>query len=103
MRSGLLALCLLCCGLACGCGNGTVDVESESVDPSGVSAKKMLEDIAESGQLSSDVMSIQEELEKLKSTDEAKGQALLDDLTALQALSSPQQIKQKAKEMADKL
>lgn len=103
MRIVFVMLCLVCCGLASGCGYGTVDVQTESVQPAGASAKKMLESIAQSGELTSEVMSIQEELEKLKSTDEAKATALLSDLTALQALNNPQQIKQKAKEMADKL
>jgi DNA-directed RNA polymerase subunit F len=103
MRIVLVMWCLACCGLASGCGYSTVEVETESVQPAGASAKKMLENIAQTGELTSEVMSIQEELEKLKSTDEAKATALLGDLNALQAMTSPQQIKQKAKEMADKL
>jgi hypothetical protein len=103
MRIVLLMWCLVCCGLASGCGYGTVDVQTESVQPASASAKTMLENIAQSGEVTSDAMSIEEELEKLKSTDEAKATALLEDLKALRGMSNSQQIKQKAKEMADKL
>ena len=103
MRIVFVMLCLACCGLATGGGYGTVDVQTESVEQSGAGAKKILESIAQSGELTSEVMSIQEELEKLKETDEAKATALLNDLNALQAMTKPQEIKQKAKEMAGKL
>lgn len=102
MRRLFFALCLVS---AAGCGSGTVKVTSESVTPPAApAARELLEGVAESGaELGSSAMSIREELEKLKATDEAKATELLNDLTQLEGMTDAAQIKQKAKEMAGKL
>lgn len=66
-------------------------------------AKAGLKHAAETGQIGSELMMIRENLEKLKSTDAAKGEALLKDLDDLSKASQPDAVKAKAKAMIDKL
>lgn len=76
--------------------------ESVNVTPPTTSAmenaKSALNEIAESGELGSGMMTVREGLEASE-----EGKALLPDLDALEALTAPEEIKAKAKEMADKL
>ena len=90
-----------------GCGSedsGTVVPSSES----GLVAeqiKSSLQGIIESGEIDKE-MGLEELCglaEELKATDSAKGEAVLKELDALQALSTPDEIKAKAKEIADSL
>ena len=77
--------------------------ESESVDapealPAAENAKAVLQEVSESGELGSGMMALRESLESFD-----EGKALLPDLDALEALSNPDEIMAKAKEMANKL
>jgi hypothetical protein len=51
----------------------------------------------------SGLMVVREELEKMQSTDAAKAQELLKDLEELESMSSPDQVRNKAKAMLGKL
>ncbi len=62
------------------------------------SAKAALGDIAESGELGSATMAVREGMEATE-----EGKALLPELDALEGLTDPEEIKAKAKELADKL
>ncbi len=77
--------------------------ESRSVTPPAEvpavqAAKGMLEEIGETGELGSGAMELRENLEKVDGS-----QSLLSDLDALEGLTDPAQIKEKAKAMASKL
>ena len=59
--------------------------------------------MVESGVVDSGLMVVREELEKMQSTDAAKAQELLKDLDELESMSSPDQVRNKAKAMLGKL
>lgn len=85
-----------------GCSAGVQDNPVE-VTPSGANAKIALEGIAESGQLGSDVMTIEDDIASMKESDPAKAEALQKDLDELKSMGKPADIKKKAKEMVEKL
>ncbi|MEY3176359.1 MAG: hypothetical protein RLZZ436_4273 [Planctomycetota bacterium] len=98
----LSSLFLLGCLAMAGCGPS--QLPAESVTPvAPPAAKAQLMDVANSGELGSAASAIRESLEAMKATDSAKADELLNDLTALEGLGDPAQIKAKAKAMADKL
>lgn len=87
-----------------GCGGGTAHIPETSVTPPPPTpAKQMLSDIAESGEVGSGASMIRDALEAMKSTDAAKAEELLSELTELEGMGDPNKIKAKAKSMADKL
>ena len=96
-------LLLLAAVAMVGCTDGRVVVPGEAAVPTSSEAKTTLEEIAESGEVSSAAMTVREALEELKETDSAKADGLLSDLDELESMSDPEAIKAKAKEMADKL
>lgn len=86
-----------------GCGpspelTGTV-VEKPSIEV----IRTTLEQLAETGQMGSDIGLISGELEKMRATDAAKADELSKDLEALMSSSGPNATKAKAKEMLGKL
>ena len=94
----LRILILLAVAVVVGCqGDESVNVRATQT-PAPQSAKTILEETAESGELGSAAMGLRESLEGFE-----EGKALLPDLDALEAMTNPAQIKAKAKEMADKL
>lgn len=100
--SSVVALSLVVLLLA-GCG-GPKSVKVTPVTVSAADAVKgALNDIVQSGELGSGSMALQENIEKLKATDAAKGEALLKDYEALAKLKDPAALKAKAKEMLGKL
>lgn len=85
----------------CGCGSDTsVKVTPQ---PQSNALKATLQDIAASGELGSGADGLPAQLEELKATDPAKGEALLADYEKLKTASGPEAIKAAAKAMADKL
>ena len=83
-----------------GCGAPAEQVEK--VAPAGPPpAKAMLEGVAASGELGSGAQEIRSALDK--ESDPAKKEALLKDMDALEKAATPDEVKAKAKEMADKL
>lgn len=96
----LLTALLLC--VAVGCGTSTPS--TEVVPPSTTDAIKVgLQSAAEQGVVDSGLVSVREELEKLKATDAAKADDLLKDLAQLEKMSGADKIKSKAKDMIKKL
>lgn len=85
-----------------GCAPSSIPVEQPNV-----AAKQAVETnlqmAAESGQVGSEMMEVQQKLEEMKATDSALATELLADLEELQAMSNPEQVKAKAKEMIGKL
>lgn len=77
-----------------GCGE---TVTPPPTPPAAESAKTVLQEIAQSGQVGSGAMTLRENLEELNK------QALVTDLDALEGMSDPAQIKAKANEMLGKL
>jgi len=85
-----------------GCEPASTPVEA----PSGGVAqliKQNLQNPAETGQTGSEMMQIEQDLEKLAAEDPAKAETAKKDFAALKAAKSPDQIKAKAKEMMGKL
>ncbi|MFG0333873.1 MAG: hypothetical protein ACF8TS_10970 [Maioricimonas sp. JB049] len=97
-KSALLAVALMMVGCT-----SSVPDNPVPVSQTGGNAKIVLQDIAESGQLGSDVMTLEEEFAKLKEEGAANADELLSDLDELKRMSNPAQIKKKAEEMAGKL
>ena len=85
-----------------GCSPGSVSVEQPDDSPA-EAVKRELETAAESGVLGSEMISIQENLEKMRGTDPAKADELLADLEQLQSMTDPAAVKAKASEMIGKL
>ena len=96
-----LKRCLMVLGVSVvlGCGSGE---RVQSVEPPKNQSKAVLESVAQTGTLDSGIMVVKEELEKMKATDAAKAEGLLNDLGQLEKMNNPAQIKAKAKEMAAK-
>lgn len=65
--------------------------------------KAILMDVANSGELGSTASTLRENLEAMKATDSAKAESLLNELTELEALEDPDEIKAKASAMAEQL
>lgn len=89
---------------AIGCGG--VQETKVSVPTSAIEAnvKKTLEEYAESGKVGSSLTSLESDINGIKATDSAKGNALMEDYKQLvQDTGSPEKVKAKAKEMLGKL
>lgn len=86
-----------------GCGSQPAPIAVTPVETSPAdTARAVLEGIAESGEVGSGVDELRTALEELKQTDAAKADALLTDLSALEAASG-EAAKAKANEMLGKL
>jgi hypothetical protein len=100
-----IRLTLVLCGilLVAGCSNnpGSTPVDAPDL-PQAELIKNDLQMVAESGQLGSEMGSIQQNLEAMKEADPAKAAELLKDLEELQSLSGDA-AKSKAKAMIGKL
>ncbi len=85
-------------------GGGTVDASSES-DAFTEQIKASLQSISESGEIDAEMGlgEIRTFAEDLKAADSAKGETVLKELDALEALSSPDERKAKAKEIISTL
>jgi hypothetical protein len=66
-------------------------------------ARPLLESIAASGEMGSEIELIQDSLEKMKATDQQKAEELLSDLETLKGMKDAGQIKAQAQKMANKL
>lgn len=103
---GVLRLWMLvfCVALVVGCSRERPAVPvKQAASPAAEAVKSGLKEIADSGQIGSGMLTIRENLEKLKSTDPAKADALLKELDKLSAMSDPGAIRAKAKQMMDQL
>jgi len=92
-------LILLAVAVVVGCQGGESGVNVQATQsPAAQNAKTILEGAAESGELGSAAMELRDSLGGFE-----EGKALLPDLDALEAMTDPEEIKVKAKEMAGKL
>jgi hypothetical protein len=85
-----------------GCGPQSVPVEQPS-QAQQEAVVRNLEMVAESGQLGSEMMEIQQSLEEMKATDSETATELLADLEEMESMTDPAGVKAKANEMLDKL
>jgi hypothetical protein len=100
MKQFCLCLALVGAAILAGCSNAP---PSEDITAAPPPAKKMLEDVAQSGQLGSSALSIRDSLEQMKATDEAKANELLAEMDKLEKMGNPNDVKAQAKKMADRL
>jgi hypothetical protein len=100
MKRRAFVLLLAGLGLA-GCGGGDRPVNVTPAPPP--PAQPLLESIASSGQMGSEVELIRDSFEKMKATDPQKAEELLKDLETLQSTTDPAQIKAQAQKMIGKL
>lgn len=84
-----------------GC-NATVPDTAEEVQVQEVPVKSVLEDVANSGELGSAAMEIEESLQKMKADGHPKADELLTDFENLKSATGAK-VKSQAKAMADKL
>jgi len=88
------ALCLIA---AVGCGSGAVEVQPP---PQDAAAKKMLQDMAETGQpMGSGGMEIASHISRIRQTDPAKADKLQKQFDDLVSIKNPAQVKAAAKKM----
>ena len=93
----------LVCAFALGC--GAVDDEPVAVTPpsSTDALKSALNDVAQTGQMGSGMMTIEQEIQNLKASDAAKAATLQADYDQLKTMNDPNRAKAKAQEMIGKL
>jgi hypothetical protein len=101
LRASLVLMSLFLMG--CGGGPAPVAVQPPATPAAAEAAKSALQTVADTGELGSGLETLRTALEELKQSDSEKATALLADLDALEASSSPDAAKSKAKEMLGKL
>jgi hypothetical protein len=98
----LLVFALVVVGCSQGTGPGPQKVQPVQVQPTDA-IRSALESVGKTGQLGSEGLTIQENIEKLRASDPAKAEELAKDYEALQGMSDPAKVKAKAQEMLGKL
>lgn len=97
-----VAVCVLGVALSVGCTSGTESVPVP--EPAATDAiKSGLNHLAETGEIDSGIMVLEENIEKLKESDPAKASELSTDLTKLKSAGSPAAVKSQASAMLQKL
>ena len=94
------SLLLLAGSIGCGAANIPETAVTPTPPPP---VKAILMDVANSGELGSTASTVRENLEAMKATDSVKADSLLTELTELEGLTDPDQIKAKAAAMAEQL
>lgn len=94
----VLALAAILTG--CGSSNRAVPVKPPAAQEQ---VKSILQDLAKTGELTSGITVLRQQLEEIKKTDAAKGDALLKDLNELEKGRDAATIKAKAQKMLEKL
>ncbi len=97
----LLSIALVCLVFS-GCDPGSTEVQPIAVSPKDM-LKANLQSPADTGMLGSEMVVIEENIEKLAVEDAAKADALRKDLEELKKANNATKIKSKAKEMIGKL
>jgi hypothetical protein len=101
-KSRYFALLLLLSAFVVGCGQGSTEVQQVAV-PTADILKASLKNPAETGQLGSELITIEESIAKLQTEKSANADALAKDLEELKTADTPAKVKAKAKEMQGKL
>lgn len=86
-----------------GCGGvkeTKVSIETTAIE---ANVKKTLEEYAKTGQTGSSLTALESDINGIKATDSAKGNALMEDYNELLQADSPDKVKAKAQEMLGKL
>ncbi len=96
----MLVLSVAMIGGCAGPEDTKVEVQSSTIVDS---LKKSLEGMAKTGNTGSALTSLESDINGIKTTDKAKGEALHADFRRLQVASKPDEIKAIAKEMLGKL
>lgn len=99
MRIGMMFSLMLVAFLL-GCSNEPAPVTQTPGPPP---VKAALEQIANTGEMGSGMMEVEQGLNELKKTDAAKADKLLKEYSELQLAKDPADVKAKAKAMADQL
>lgn len=104
-RLGLWLVVVLVTASLIGCGgSGGKPPAPPSPSAAAAAAKAALLGVAESGQIGSGMMSVTDYIDSLKATDAKKAEELSKEMQQLGKLSAtPDALKAKAKEIADKL
>jgi hypothetical protein len=102
IAKGLIVASLGLASLA-GCGGPSDSAVNVTPPASTEQLKAALNDVAQSGQLGSGGMVIEQEIEAIRATDAAKADALKKGYDELKAAASPDAAKAKAQEMISKL
>lgn len=97
-----VAVCLLGVALSVGCTSGTESVPVQEPAATDV-IKSSLNHLAETGEIDSGIMVLEENIEKLKESDPAKGSELSADFAKLKSAGSPAAVKSQASAMLQKL
>ena len=95
----LAALCLLTALLGCS-NSGPAPV---TVTPAPTPAKKILEEIGTTGEITSGIMEVDSAVNDLRATDAAKADKISKEMEALRAAKTPDEVKAKAKAIASQL
>ena len=101
----VVTVVVLVWGCSRGGGAPTAPKKAESA-PSAAAAKAALEGVAKRGAMGSEMMLLSRYVASLRKSDRAKGEALakeIDETTRLALAGTPEKMKAKAKEIADKL
>jgi hypothetical protein len=101
-KSKLLAAVLLAGVVGCGGSVRTESVTPPSVTPK-EAIKSTLDQVAQSGQVGSEIGAMMQQIEALKSTDAATAAALEADARSLMSMGPGEPAKAKAKQMLSKL
>ena len=90
--------------LVIGCNQAGTSSAKKGPPPSTATAKSVLEDVAKTGRVGSGMMALSDYVANLSKSDPAKGEALAKEIDEMKKLSgTPDAMKAKAKEIADKL
>lgn len=97
-----LAAVMLAGAMFLGCGRSGQSVKTPTTSPAEM-AKAALKEVADTGVMGSGMLTVRENLEKIQSSDPAKGAALMKDFQALEKARTPQEIQMRARELMSKL
>lgn len=99
----LVAVALAAAFLVPGCGRARMP-SPQSVTPVEPSAQSLLDAVAETGELGSNLPQIESALERVRADDPAKGEQLMKDFAELRRMTgNPEMAKVKARQMANRL
>jgi hypothetical protein len=85
-----------------GCGSGGEALQTPATTPE-TEVRKLLQEMIDTGEAASAVMTLEENLEKMRGTQSAKAEELLQDARAFYSMTNPAEVQAKAREMLEKL
>jgi hypothetical protein len=97
-----VAVCVLGVALSVGCTSGTESVPVQEPAATDV-IRSGLNHLAQTGEIDSGIVALEESIQKLQESDPAKASELMTDLGKLKSASSPSAVKSQASAMLQKL